>query len=301
MIDLHTHSNYSDGLYEPEKVIENAVRDGLSAVALCDHDSIFGLEKARQKAHELHIDFIPGIELTVNVEGDKDHADEIHMLGLFIKPTPHFEDIHNRVKNSKDTFSIELAEAMRKYRELPVDIEEIRKMFHGAISMGAFGEYMLQKGLIEKFSDRKRITKELIAEGRLAPKPEFGISAEEAIETIHEAGGLAILAHPYRMRLEDKTLFDRIKQYKEMGLDGLECIYTNYKKEEDIKTNAQKAQKIADTLNLVVSGGSDYHKDTKDGRFKGHEIPDQILVNLKKAHAINNMDLQTLGSIHSGR
>ena len=74
MIDLHNHSNYSDGLYEPSKVIENAVRDGLSAVALCDHDCTWGLAEAKRKAAELGIDFVPGVELTVNVDGDKDRA-----------------------------------------------------------------------------------------------------------------------------------------------------------------------------------------------------------------------------------
>ena len=84
MIDLHTHSNYSDGLYEPAQVIENAVRDGLSAVALCDHDCTWGLEEAKQRAKELNIDFIPGIELTVSTENDPDHADEIHMLSVLV-------------------------------------------------------------------------------------------------------------------------------------------------------------------------------------------------------------------------
>ena len=291
MIDLHNHSNYSDGLYEPEKVVENAVRDGLSAIALCDHDCTWGLEKAKRKAEELKIGFVPGVELTVNVSGDKDHADESHMLGLFVEPTEHLEDIHNRIKQAKDAFSYDLAEAMRKYRGLPVYVEDMRKSFHGAISMGAFGEYMVQHGLIKKFSDRKKITKELIAEGKLPPKPEFGISAEEAIEAIHGAGGFAILAHPYRMKLEDKVLFERIKEYKAKGLDGLECYYKKYKEDEAEKI--RKSCEFAHILGLLISGGSDYHRDSEKGRFQnGGEIPDQVLADLKAARVVRNAEYQ---------
>lgn len=142
--------------------------------------------------------------------------------------------------------------------------------------MGAFGEYMVQHGLIEKFTDRKKITKQLIAEGKMAPKPEFGISAEEAIEAIHGAGGLAILAHPFRTKLEDKVLFERIKEYKDKGLDGLECYYKKYKKEEEAD-NIMKSLQMASILNLLISGGSDYHRDTSKGRFQnGGEIPDKV-------------------------
>lgn len=293
MIDLHTHSNYSDGLYEPRKVVENAARDGLNTIALCDHDCTWGLAEAKRRADELGINFVPGVELTVNVENDKIHADEIHMLGLFIEPTAHLEDIHARIKQAKDTFSYELADAMRKHRGLNVQVDDMRKYFHGAISMGAFGEYMVQQGLIEKFSDRKKITKELIAEGKMAPKPEFGISAEEAIDAIHGAGGFAVLAHPYRMKLDDKVLFEGIKTYKEMGLDGLECYYKKYSEDEAEKI--KKSLQIASILGLLVTGGSDYHRDSKKGRFQnGGEIPDQVFTNLQEARIVRNAKFQKM-------
>ena len=284
MIDLHNHSNYSDGLYEPAKVIENAVRDGLDAVALCDHDCIWGLAEAKQRAKELNIEFIPGVELTVSRENNKDQADEIHMLGLFVHPTEHLEDIHARVKRAKDKYSIDLAEAMRTYCALPVFVEDMYRHFHGAISMGAFTEYMVQKGMIEKFADRKKMTKQLEAEGKMYKKPEFGIPVEEAIEAIHGAGGLAILAHPYRMKLDDNVLFERLKQYKAIGLDGVEAHYTNYKEEEAIH-QIKKTLRMAAALDLLVSGGSDYHREKSKGRFQGQEgVPNGFLTKLKNAH-----------------
>ena len=287
MIDLHTHSNYSDGIFEPAKIVENAVQDGLSAVALCDHDCIWGLGEAKRKAEELKIDFIPGVELTVNVEGDKDKADEIHMLGLFVEPTAHLEDIHARIKEGKDNFAFELAAAMRKNLGLEVYVEDMRRHFHGMISMGAFGEYMVRHGLIEKFTDRKKLTNQMIAEGKLAKQPKFGITAEEAIEAIHGAGGFAILAHPYRTKLDDKVLFERIKEYKDMGLDGLECYYMNYK--DNKAENIKKSLEMAYTLGLLVSGGTDYHNDKKKDRFQGEPaISDNVLADLKKARVIRN-------------
>jgi len=301
MIDLHNHSNYSDGLYEPSKVIENAVRDGLSAVALCDHDCTWGLAEAKRKADELKIGFVPGVELTVNVEGDKDHADEIHMLGLFVEPTAHLEDIHARIKQAKNAFSYDLAAAIRQYIGIPVEVDDMRRDFHGAISMGAFGEYMVQHGMIEKFSDRKKMTKQLIAEGKLPPKPEFGIAAEEAIEAIHGAGGFAILAHPYRMKLDDKVLFEKIKGYQAMGLDGLECFYKKYKPEEEAD-NIRKSLQMAQILGLLISGGSDYHRDSSKGRFQnGGDISDQVLADLKEARIIRNAEYQKRLAASAGR
>ena len=227
MIDLHNHSNYSDGEYSPSKVVENAVRDGLSAIALTDHDCIWGLAEAKRKADELGIEFIPGVELTVKREKD-DPSKEIHMLGLFINPTAHLEDIHSRTKMAKDAFAYELAAAMRTYSGIPVDVEDMRRVYRGAISMGAFSAYMVQQGMIMKFSERKAIMKQLIAEKKLAPKPEFGIPVEEAIEAIHGAGGIAVLAHPYRTELDDQALFEKIKDYKDKGLDGVECYYSTF-------------------------------------------------------------------------
>lgn len=281
MIDLHNHSNYSDGLYKPAKIVENAVRDGLNALALCDHDCTWGLAEAKQKADELNIDFIPGVELTVNVHNDKDHPKGIHILGLFIKATPHLEEIHARNKKVKDNFSFNMADAMRQ-EGINIHVKDIQKHFQGAINMGAFGEYMIHQKMVEKFKDFEKIVDNLIEQKKLAPRPELGIPADEAIEAIHEAGGLAILAHPYRMNLSDNVLFNRIKKYKEMGLDGLECFYTNYK--NDAENKIKKSLQMALDLGLLISGGSDYHQDTKRGRFPDAiGIQDEVLLRLKQA------------------
>ena len=283
MIDLHNHSNYSDGLYTPSQVVENAARDGLSALALCDHDTVRGLAEAERRAKELNIGFVPGVELTVNIDNDKDHAEEIHMLGLFVKPTAHLQQIYMRIKKEQDAFSYDLADKMNKYFGKSVDVNDMKRQFHGAISMGAFGEYMVQKGMIVRFYERRRMTDLMVSMGKMPKQPHFGISAEEAIEAIHGAGGLAVLAHPYRMGLEDKILFERIKEYKALGLDGLECYYKNYGSNEAEKI--KKSLKMATELGLLVSGGSDYHKDRARGRFKnGGYVPDYVLSNLQRAH-----------------
>ena len=250
------------------------------------------MAEAKRKADEIGIGFVPGVELTVNVEGDKDHAAEIHMLGLFVEPTAHLEDIHARAKEEKDAFSYDLAAAIRKHIGIPVEVDDMRRYFHGAISMGAFGEYMVQHGMIEKFTDRKKMTNQLIAEGKLPGKPEFGISAAEAIEAIHGAGGFAILAHPYRTKLDDKVLFEKIKEYKAMGLDGLECFYKKYDKEDEAE-KIKKSLEMATILGLLISGGTDYHRDTSKGRYKnGGEISDQVLADLKEARVIRNAEYQ---------
>ena len=281
MIDLHVHSNYSDGLYEPTKVIENAVRDGLDAVALCDHDCVWGLDEARIRAKELGIEFISGVELSISIDEDPDHAKEIHILGLFIHPTNHLEEIHANIKKVKEIYSLDLAAAIRKHYGVPVFVEDMHCQFRAAIGFRAFVDYMLQRKLVKNFVECLDMIKQLETEGKIYKKPGFGISVKEAIETIHEAGGLAILAHPYRMKLEDDVLFNRLSQYKKVGLDGVETYYTNYKPEEVISQN-QKALAMAKELGLLIRGGSDYHYDESTGRFHGQEgVPNDVLPPLK--------------------
>jgi len=290
MIDLHVHSNYSDGSYEPAKVIENAVRDGLDAVALCDHDCIWGLAEARIRAKELGIEFIPGVELSVSIAGDPDHAAEIHILGLFIQATDHLEDIHARVKKAAEAYSFDLVEAIRKNYKMPVFIEDMRPLFHSTINVGALVHYVLQKKLIQDAAEWRNMVRQLETDGKIYKNPGVGISVEEAIQAIHKAGGLTILAHPYRMRLDDEVLFKRLKQYKSKGLDGVEAYYTNYathakkgSSQEGASQN-QKALEMAKKLNLLISGGSDYHNDEAKGRFQGQQgVPNKVLSPLKRA------------------
>ena len=292
MIDLHNHTNYSDGEYTPSVLVEKAARDGLSAIALTDHDCIWGLAEAKRKADEMGIEFVPGVELTVKRE-ENDPSAEIHMLGLFINPTAHLEDIHARVKAEKDAFAYELAAAMRTYSGIPVDVEDMRRDYRGAISTGAFSAYMVRQGMIMKFSERKAIMKQLIAEKKMGPKPEFGIPVEEAIEAIHGAGGIAVLAHPYRTELGDQALFEKLKDYKAKGLDGMECYYSKYK--EAYTGNLQKSLQMAEELGLLVSGGCDYHEDSKDGRYKGNPaIPYQVLADLKERCPIRKVGFNKL-------
>ena len=289
MIDLHVHSNYSDGSYEPAKVIENAVRDGLDAVALCDHDCIWGLAEARIRAKELGIEFIPGVELSVSINGDPDHASEIHILGLFIHATDHLEDIHARVKKAAEAYSFDLAEAIRKNYKMPVFVEDMRHMFRSTINVGAVVHYLLQKKFIKDAADWRNMVRQLETEGKTYKNPGVGISVEEAIQAIHEAGGLTILAHPYRMGLANDVLFKRLKQYKAKGLDGVETYYTNYgthskSSSQEVASQNQKALAMAKELNLLVSGGSDYHHDENKGRFQGQQgVPNKVLPSLKKA------------------
>ena len=285
MIDLHIHSYYSDGMDSPSKVIENAKRDGLKAVALTDHDCIWGLPEAAQKAKELEIEFIPGIELTASVNGNNDDPKEMHILGLFIKPSRHFAEIYHCVKLKKELLSYKVVNALQKYYGFHIDMDkDIRQDFKGIISMGSVGGYLLKHGYIKDFAEFNAIRQDLFALGIIKEKSEPGIPASEAIEAIHEVGGLAILAHPYRMQLEEQAMFKLIQNMVDLyGLNGLEGYYTNYKTDEAQKI--ANSLNIAKQLNLLVSGGSDYHEDSKTGRFpNGNKIPDIVLTKLKEEY-----------------
>ena len=170
---------------------------------------------------------------------------------------------------------------------MPVYVEDMRHLFRSTINVGAIVHYLLQKKFIKDAADWHNMVRQLETSGKIYANPGVGISVEEAIQAIHEAGGLTILAHPYRMRLDDDVLFKRLEQYKAKGLDGVETYYTNYgthSKSSDVASQNQKALEMAQKLNLLVSGGSDYHQDGDAGRFQGQPgVPNKILPLLKKA------------------
>jgi 3',5'-nucleoside bisphosphate phosphatase len=244
--DLHLHTKYSDGTFSPEELVAQAQKAGLACIALTDHDTVEGCAEAARAAAAVQMEFIPGTELTA------EHDDtELHVLGYFLD-----------TQNQKLLAEIAKFQAVRQNRihlmvqrinelGVPLEVESVFALAnckspgrpHVARAMVKAG---LVAGLDEAFE-------RFLKKGRPAWVPKQKVSALEAIELIHQAGGIAVMAHPGLNRSDDM-----IPAMVEAGLDGIECFHTKHS-----TTMSERYLEIADKYGLLISGGSDCHGYSK--------------------------------------
>ncbi|MEK7685013.1 MAG: PHP domain-containing protein [Verrucomicrobiota bacterium] len=240
--DLHLHTNFSDGTYTPEQLTAEAKRFGFSAVALTDHDSVEGCPRMAVACEQAGIEFIPAAELTAELNGH-----ELHLLGYFV-------DIHNpRLLKEIGKFQAvrqdRIREMVARLNQLNVPLEaEAVFAIANCRSPGRphVGRALVQAGLcvnLDEAFDR------FLKKNRPAWVPKFKISAMEAIELIHQAGGLAVMAHPGLNRTDDV-----IPELVSAGLDGLECFHSKHS-----SSTSDHYLRLAEHHDLLVTGGSDCH------------------------------------------
>lgn len=269
MVDLHIHSTESDGQYTPKEIVKIAVKKGLKAIALTDHDTVDGLIEASQIAKKVEILFIPGIELSIQgLLGVK----ELHILGYWIDP------------NSKDLRELcwhgqmlreRRAEKIYTYlREKGVSVKpEIVERFAGNAPIGRphFARAMVEMGYV---SDTRQAFDRYLDTPEFKQIPRPLPTVEEGIETILAAGGVPVLAHPIQTHLIPENLEKLLVELKAAGLQGLECYYSAHSP-NDTQFYLQLAQKY----DLFVTGGSDFHGERiKPSIQMGSGINNQLYV-----------------------
>ncbi len=253
LIDLHVHSNFSDGTCSPEELIELAVKNGLSAIALTDHDTTAGVDSALECVSHRNADIklIPGTELSVDYNGQ-----EIHMVGLFI-------DHHNKelVKTSREFIDRRESrndDMVAKFQEdgIPITIEALKEGNPDTVITRAhFARYLISHGIAK---DTKEAFAKYLGEDCPYYIPRFMISAADGIRLILKAGGVPILAHPLHYKLPEQTLREMIVSLKEAGLVGMEVKYSDHTKQDEVFV-----KKLAREYDLLPSGGSDFHGSNK--------------------------------------
>jgi 3',5'-nucleoside bisphosphate phosphatase len=250
-VDLHTHSTASDGILPPEQVIEAAERCGLKAVALTDHDTIAGLPAAREAGQRLGIRVIAGVELSAFYE---DH--EVHLLAL------HLSQLDTLEKRLAELRLMRLARAERIVEKLnalgiPIKLDEVLSQSDGgAVGRPHVARALIARGVVHDFRDAFMT---YLGNNGSAFVPKDKLSIEDAIAIAHEAGALAIWAHP-----ADGGRRDRLEPLIAAGLDGIEIRHPGHSG-EDVK----RLQALADFFGLVPSGGSDWHGATEGPRRLG--------------------------------
>ena len=245
-VDLHSHSTASDGTVAPDGVIESAERCGLTALALTDHDTIDGVPAARAAGVRLGVRVIAGVELSAFHE---EH--EVHLLALHLT---HLEGLQRRLSELRTMRYTRAQKIVEKLNALgiPLTLDEVLLQSNGgAIGRPHVARALIARGVVQDFRDA--FTRYLGSAGTaFVPKEHFSI--EDAIGIVHEAGALAIWAHP-----GDGGRRERLEPLVAAGLDGLEIRHPSHSG-EDVK----RLQALADFFNLVPSGGSDWH-GAKDG------------------------------------
>lgn len=283
IVDLHVHSTESDGTLTPIEVIHAAKEAGLSALALTDHDTASGIAKARNAAVECGIELIPGIELSTEYKLPTKKGDcrEIHIVGLYIDPDN--EQLQKKTKEFRDCRNSRneiMIEALRNEGFAITMADVIAENPESVITRANIARYLFDHGQIKSVAEA---FDKYIGDGCKCYVGRFKVTPMEAIKLIHEAGGIAILAHPLLYHLSSVTLQHLIDDLKEVGLDGIEAIYSTYTTGEE-----QFVKKIAAENHLLISGGSDFHGANKPfiklGKGRGHlYIPYSILTDIKKA------------------
>lgn len=278
-IDLHVHSNASDGTFSPEEVVEEACRQKLAAFALTDHDTIFGVKNAilhsrtlKEQGKELEV--IPGVELSVEYK-----KRDIHMLGLMIDyENPFFI---KALENAQLERSQRNEKMVKNLSDAGIEIT-MKELYAASgdavITRAHFAKLLLQKHYIKSLDEAFK--KYLSEDGPYYVARKY-ITPESGIDLIKSAGGIPVLAHPLIYQLPEKELDTLIKRLKEHGLMGIETIYSN-----NTGFDEQIVRSYANKYDLIMTGGSDFHGKNKPliqlGVGKGNlKIPYSILETLK--------------------
>jgi 3',5'-nucleoside bisphosphate phosphatase len=244
--DLHLHTNFSDGTFSPEELVEHGARFGFAALALTDHDSVEGCARMTAACAAADIEFIPGTELTA-----EHNNTELHLLGYFLDTQN--QKLLTEIAKFQIVRQNRIYEMAARINELgvPLDVESVFALAN-CKSPGRphVARALVKAGLVKSLDEA---FERFLKKNRPAWVPKSKISALEAIELIHQAGGLAVMAHPGLNRTDDV-----IPALVGAGLDGLECFHTKHS-----TVMAERYLAIADKFNLLVTGGSDCHGFSK--------------------------------------
>ena len=256
-IDLHTHSNRSDGTDTPTELIENAVKAGLDVVALTDHDTTVGWAEAEAAAERVGIRLVKGLEVSTELE----HR-SIHLLGYDVDPAhpPLVGELAKVIEGR----SGRVPKFVSRFRAIDIDMteEEILAKVGDADAVGRphIADVLVEKGIVK---DRGEAFDRFLQPGMAGYVPRYSIPTDEAIRLVKAAGGKAVLAHPWSRKVDSVLTVERIAALVEAGLDGIEVDHPDHAEDQ-----RESLRKIAAIHDLIVTGSSDYHGTGKSEDFR---------------------------------
>lgn len=272
-VDLHVHSNHSDGTYSVEELVAYAKEKGLYAIALTDHDTVSGISEAVNVAKRFGIMLIPGIEMSSDYNGV-----DLHILGLNIDyKNEEFNEFLVQCRENRNNRNIRMAEKLQALG-IVVTYDSMKELYkESTITRAHFARYLQDNGYVKS---KQEAFDRYLKKGAKAYVPKTTISPKQAIDIIKVAGGHPVLAHPLLYKFGKAQLDSLFDYLKGLGLEGIEGLYSLNTKSDD-----ERLLKMAKSHRLYITGGSDFHGANKPdidlGVGKGSlRVPKDILKNI---------------------
>lgn len=274
-VDLHTHTNKSDGSFSPAELVEEALRKDLLAVAVTDHDSIDGIEEAIDAARGTSLEVVPGIEFSTVYQ-----KQDVHIVGLFIDHhNPDFTGALQSFLDSREGRNRKMCENLQG-AGIDITYERLLMLYPDAVLTRAhYARFLYDYGYVKSIPEA---FDRYVGDRTKYYVPREKISPAEAIKLVLVAGGIPILAHPPLYHMGNDRLDQLVSYCKDAGLVGIEAIYSSYSNADE-----RDMRRLADKYDLLLSGGSDFHGSNKPGLHLGTGygklfVPEEILSKQKE-------------------
>ena len=247
--DLHSHSTASDGLLTPTELVNRAVEQGVEMLALTDHDTVAGIAEAKLAAQNQPIRFISGVEVSI-VWQEKN----IHLAALNVDEThPELVALLDNQAALREQRAVEIGEKLAK-AGIPDAYEGAKKLASGEVTRAHYGRFLLEQEYVRNI---EHAFKKYLGQGKPAyVKPKW-CEMQEAIEIVHQAGGVISIAHPLRYKMTGRWVRRLIEDFEQAGGDGIEVAGCRQTPDQ-----RQLITRWAKEFDLYASGGSDFHYPT---------------------------------------
>ncbi len=281
-IDLHLHTDYSDGTLSPTELVKLCYEKNIKTISITDHDTLKGLKEAKSIAKEFNINLINGVEMSAMFQGEN-----IHILCY------GFDYRSNLLQEFLDTKAIEMRnirnkKIMEKLNNLGITISNndlIERNSSTIITRAHFSTFLINKGVVK---DRHEAFDKYLNKDGLAYVPKVLPDVEEVTDLIKKIGGITSLAHPNLYKFFHNNFFEKLKLLKSLGLNGVECYHSTYN--SNITTMLLS---YCNELDMVATGGSDFHGDNKKDVFLGQCTDNNFLKEEKLANFLK-LNLSTI-------
>lgn len=265
-VDLHVHTNYSDGSFSPREVVEHAHRGGFTAIGITDHDEVGGVSEAIWIGHAHGVEIVPAVEITSRLD-----SKEVHLLGYLIDH--NHRELREELKNFRYDRYRRMEGMIGKLRNLGVQIslEAVRRVAgRGSLGRLHLARALYDRGLVDSV---QRAFDLYIGAGKPAYVERPRLEVSDAVRLIASAGGIPVLAHPKLANVDNE-----IPELVHLGVRGIEAFYSKHTPDD-----TQKYLAMAEKYGLLVTGGSDCHGAIKDYMLLGSvKLPYRYLAALRE-------------------
>ena len=269
--DLHCHSAFSDGTDAPERLIQLAVDKGLSGLAITDHDTIAAYREIFPFVKLKNFPLVNGVEFSASYRGEP-----IHILGYaYDLKSEAILNLCQRHKKRREERNLRILDRLKKLGIIVMPEELERQNLKGSCGRPHIAAILVTRGIVNSIQEA---FERFLAEGKPAYDPGEPVSVEETIHTIQAGKGKAVLAHPHLIKKSTS-----IRAMLKMPFDGLECYYARF--------NASQEKKwidLAHQRNWLITGGSDYHGETKPYSILGSSWVGKEVFDLLYAHFLRS-------------